>query len=119
MMQLELAKNSFRPGEKIRGKLVWSLLATSIACEIRLIWFTEGKGTRDHCVVQVKPVELTKGDGSYNFTLTAPNWPHSFSGQFISLQWSIEVVQLPGEQAAQANLTISPEGSEIILPRLS
>lgn len=119
MMQLELAKRSFCPGEKIRGKLAWSLLATNIPCEIRLLWFTEGKGTRDHRVVQEKAIELTKGEGNHDFTFTAPNWPHSFSGQFISLQWAIEVVQLPSELAAETDLVIGPEGSETILPRLS
>ncbi len=119
MIDVTLEKNNFAPGEKIRGKLAWKSRRGGEQFEIRLLWFTEGKGTRDHSVVQEKPVELKGAEGTFDFSFTAPQWPNSFSGQFISLRWAVEAVELSSEEATRADLVIGPEGSETILPSLS
>ena len=51
-MEIQLSQTSFGPGDSIRGTVHWQpeeSIAESI--EIRLIWYTAGKGDRDHEIV--------------------------------------------------------------------
>lgn len=119
MIEIKLAKTEFQPGESIVGSLTWDKLDGITAIDVRLIWFTEGKGTRDVLVAEVDRVASPKQSGSHRFKFLGPKWPHSFSGQLISLRWAIEAVQLPSEDATILELTISPSGKEILLPTIS
>lgn len=118
MIDVELPKLNYQPGESIEGKFVWKQIGKGIRFDIRLIWFTEGKGTRDHQTIHHQLIEPKEFDGSKSFRFVAPHWPHSFSGQFISLRWAIEAVELPSDEATTMILVIAPEGQEIVLPRL-
>ncbi len=118
MIEVQLAKQNYQPGETIEGKFVWKQTRKGILFDIRLIWFTEGKGTRDHMVFRSQRIEPKEVDGVKSFRFVAPDWPHSFSGQFISLRWAIEAVELPSEEATTVILVIAPEGQEIVLPRI-
>lgn len=118
MIEVQLSKLNYQPGESIEGKFVWKQIGKGIRFDIRLIWFTEGKGTRDHQTINQQLIEPKEVDGSKSFRFVAPTWPHSFSGQFISLRWAIEAVELPSEEATTVILVIAPEGQEIVLPRI-
>lgn len=118
MIDVQVSKSRLSPGESISGKVAWQDLSGAKELEVRLIWFTQGKGTRDYQVVQQKNLPAAGESGACKFQFTAPSWPHSFSGQYISLRWAIEVVHLPSEEATQVDLIIGPDGEETILPQL-
>lgn len=116
MINVQLDKKDYEPGEQIQGKLTWNQIGPSVDFDIRLIWYTLGKGSRDCSIVSSHLVAKPNISGDYDFSFEAPTWPHSFTGQLISLQWAIEVVELPSEQAVEAELIIAPGRKEILLP---
>ena len=49
MIRLGLRENktAFRPGETIAGAVLWEFAKPPASAEVRLVWFTRGKGTED------------------------------------------------------------------------
>lgn len=116
MISIELTNDSatFLPGDVIEGTVRWGE-EEGTSLEVRLIWFTQGKGDRDFELVNVHKVASFGPSGSERFQFAAPNRPLSFSGKLISLQWSIEAIVFPNESTARQDLTISHSGQEINL----
>lgn len=114
-MRLELAagKTAFTPGESLRGTASWQLDEPPEALEVRLFWYTKGKGERDVEVVDTVPIDSSSREGSREFTLRAPASPLSFSGKLISLIWAIELVRLPSGDAARREIIVGHGGREI------
>lgn len=105
----------FRPGEMIEGTVAWHFGEAPRSVELRLFWYTEGKGDRDLEIVTAFPFEAPGADDRRAFRLQAPAEPWSFSGKLISLTWALEAVAEPGARAGRAEILISPTGSEILL----
>ena len=108
----------FAPGEVISGTVSWHLEGAK-SVELRLLWYTEGKGDRDSRLVTT--VELAHpGENEVRpFNLRLPEGPFSFSGKLISLVWTLEAVAAPGSRAAHLDITVSPTGREILLPSVA
>ena len=118
-ISLERAIAEYRPGEPIRGRIEWSPEETSIqSLDVRLIWYTRGKGTRDVEVIAQQSLPAATANGQQPFQFTAPRGPFSFSGKLISLVWAIEAIAKPGRDAERIDLEIAPEGKEILLSTL-
>ena len=118
MFQISFEDNSsnFLPGVKISGTVHWRKIPEETdRIEIRLIWYTSGKGDRDIAVVDQIPIDSPPTDGDSNFEFIAPERPFSFSGKLISLTWAIEVIEFPGMEAQQKELFVGPIGREISL----
>jgi len=116
--QLEKPGGKFVPSETIAGTVNWSE-SEGASLEVRLIWYTVGKGDRDFEVVAAHKVSQLQPSGGERFEFTAPARPQSFSGKLISLQWAIEVIVFPAKDAERINLTISNTGDEIMLASVS
>lgn len=116
MISIELTNESaaYRPGDRIEGMVRWSE-EQGTSLEVRLIWFTQGKGDRDFELKEVFKASSFGPAGSERFQFTAPHRPQSFSGKLISLQWAIETIVFPNESSARMDLTISNSGEEINL----
>ena len=117
-VKLERQPAAFSPGELIEGKVKWSDLPISdsnTVIEIRLVWYTDGKGTRDVEIVSVEPIKNVSDIGEQDFRFTAPHRPSSFSGVLISLTWAVEIVALDSKASSRETLVIAPMGSEIVL----
>jgi hypothetical protein len=76
-----------------------------------------GKGSRDHAVVASIPIAQPAIGGEKTFSFAGPEWPHSFVGEMLSLQWAIEVVELPSEEGTEVEIVIAPGSKEVELPR--
>ena len=114
-IQLDQASSEFQPGTIISGKVIWSADAATKKVELRLFWFTEGRGTQDIELVEERNWDA-QGQGEQPFQFTLPTEPYSFSGKLISLQWALEAVTLPKENAtAREIFTLSPNGKELVL----
>ena len=116
---LSLATDSggswFKPGETIRGSVSWRLPEKIQALELRLFWFTAGKGTRDVEVVASRRIASPALDGSRTFAFAVPRGPYSFSGRLITLSWALEAVALPDGETARFDLVIGPHPVEVAL----
>lgn len=111
---IDEGKRAYQPGEIISGKLTWQLPEPADSAELRLFWFTQGKGDEDVEIVermQAQPAQ--RGELSFRFTL--PGSPYSFSGKLISLTWAIEGII--GDEHYREEFVLSPTGREIVIAK--
>jgi hypothetical protein len=109
---------AFRPGDEVEGTVRWQLDAPPRSFELRLFWYTQGKGDQDVGVVEVQPLDHPAAEEHRAFRFRLPLGPYSFSGKLISLLWAIEAVAEPGDAVGRIELVVSPTRQEILLPSL-
>lgn len=109
----------FRPHNVIEGSVNWNLSSQVKSIEIRLVWFTRGKGTPDISIVDSRALAAPPGMGDAPFRFTLPEAPHSFSGRLISLIWAVEAVAIPNRgkdlASGRQEFILSPLDQEIVL----
>ncbi len=119
MSQLKIAikedRKTFRPGETVVGAVGWKRDVAPKSAELRLFWFTRGKGTQDVGVVTTEHFDAPQAEEARPFRFTLPAAPYSFSGKLISVVWALELVLEPGDETARVELIVSPTEHEIIL----
>lgn len=117
-IQLQNGQTAFCPGEPVRGIASWDLAQAATAIEIRLLWYTRGKGTVDVQTVDGVNVTSPAPQDQKPFQFSLPQSPCSFSGKLISLIWAVELVVQPGERAQRIDLIVAPAGQELRLDAL-
>lgn len=117
-LQLQDGRTEFLPGESITGTASWQVSNPPAKAEVSLIWATRGKGTQDMEIVQAIPFSDPQARDSRPFKITLPESPYSFSGQLISLIWTLELNLDPGDECAAAEIVFAPGGKEVALPRI-
>ncbi len=120
MIEIQLAQTppEYRPGDIISGRVDWLDLDQQVtSLEVRLIWYTQGKGDQDVGVATSIPCKLTAPSGNLPFEFSAPSRPFSFSGKLISLIWAVEVVLFPEHEGERKQITISGSGKEVVLDK--
>lgn len=103
----------FKPGGTVAGDASWHLDVEVEAIEVRLFWYTQGKGTQDVEVIDSLRVEGPDPSGHTRFSFQLPSGPYSFSGQLITLDWALEAVALPGEETSRVELLVGPRPVEV------
>jgi len=106
---------AFSPREEVAGTVSWRFGAPPAKVELRLLWYTEGRGERDLSVVQALPFEAPGAIDRRPFRIALPPGPYTFSGRLVSLRWALEAVAEPGDRSARAEITLAPEGREVRL----
>lgn len=116
-LHIELSgdRRQHTPGAEITGQVAWEFPAAPAALELRLFWYTRGKGTTDTEVVQTVRFDYPRPADRREFRVRLPAAPFSFSGKLISLIWALELVALPSNAAARVEFIVSPTGEEILL----
>jgi len=112
---LQDEQKNFRGGETVEGVAGWRLEKPPKSVELRLFWFTRGKGTEDVGVVNQIRFDAPQQEEGRKFSFTLPAEPWSFSGQLISLIWALELVAEPGGHTTRVELVVSPTSQEILL----
>ena len=84
-INLEQNRTAFEPGEELTGIAGWRLESPPRTLELRLFWFTRGKGTEDVGVVATVRFDQPLSDETRPFRFRLPAAPYSFSGKLISL----------------------------------
>jgi hypothetical protein len=117
MMSIETTESQirFEPAETIRGTVSWRMEDDPRTLELRLFWYTKGKGDQD--VEVVDKVSLQGAAGRTDFSFTLPEEPYSFSGRLISLVWALELVSEGPDETCRFEFVLSPTGEEILLGR--
>ena len=116
-IETEAGANAFLPGETIKGTVSWQLDPPLTNVELRLIWYTEGKGDQDLQIVEATEFQTPGIVDRRGFTVRLPDGPYSFSGKLISVLWALEVVAQPQDRAGRLPITVSPTRREIVLPQ--
>lgn len=115
-IELDHDRTAFAPGEEVSGTVSWALEdPPAERVEVRLAWFTRGKGDRDTGVAAWIELPGPLPSDRRDFRLTLPEGPYSFSGKLISLIWAVEVVADPGERAERVEIVVSPTRREVLL----
>jgi hypothetical protein len=107
--------NAFLPEETVEGTVGWHFDRPVRSVELRLLWYTEGKGNQDVEVVASLPLADPRLNEVRPFQIRLPAGPYSFSGRLISIAWALEVVAEPGDRAERLPITVSPTRQEILL----
>lgn len=108
-------RDCFEPGERIEVKALWELAEPATAVELRLVWFTRGKGDQDVSVVESTRFEQPALSEQRIWNLDLPAAPYSFSGKLISLLWAVELLVEPGDESTRFDFTLAPGGKEVLL----
>jgi hypothetical protein len=115
LIQVADGRTSFRPGESLSGTVAWRLEENVEFVELRLLWYTSGKGTQDVDVVDRRTFSTPPRNGQRPFTFNLPDGPYSFSGKLISLIWAMELVTPKGKESTRHEFVLSPQADEILL----
>ena len=112
-LQTEGGDTWFVPGSTISCTASWHLDREIDRLELRLFWYTEGKGTQDVVVVARRAVEHPAPSGHRSFQLRLPAGPYAFSGTLITLKWALELVASPGEETTRLDVLVAPTPVEV------
>jgi hypothetical protein len=108
---LKGGRTSYLPGESLEGVAAWALESAPKKAELRLFWYTEGKGTSDLGVVQTEVFESPEAQAVNPFRFDLPYEPFSLDGRLVSVRWALDLVVLaPKETLLRLDFVISPTG---------
>jgi hypothetical protein len=116
-LRIDLAggRTAYKPGEPLSGRVAWRVGDQPESAELRLFWYTSGKGTQDVGVVNTMTFASPRTDDHRDFTIPLPREPYSFSGKLISLTWAIELIVEPGGHVDRQEIVLSASGEEVVL----
>ena len=106
---------SFLPRDTISGQISWHCTSLPSSLELRLFWYTKGRGTQDVQIVETRAVEQPPMSGSQSFSFKRPEEPVSLSGKLVSLLWALELAATPGHEVFRVDLVVSPTRHEIVI----
>ena len=117
-IELSEGRTAYAPGEELTGTVSWKLEKPPRAVELRLFWFTRGRGSEDAGVVERVRFDHPLPEEARPFRFRLPEAPCSFSGKLISLRWAVELVAEPSKAVGRQEITIAPGGEEVVLDSL-
>jgi hypothetical protein len=103
------------PGARVRVAVAWTADDEPERLELCLLWRTLGKGTQDVELVRTLALERPGRAGEHVFELDLPDYPWSFSGKLVTLEWTLEALLEPGDAVARETLVLAPGAAEIRL----
>ncbi len=112
-IRIDRGRTGFEPGETLSGQLEWHLETAPRALELRLFWYTAGRGDTNAEILERVRIERPKSAGSSAFELELPRGPYSFSGELISICWALELVAEPAEETTRVDFVLAPGGLEV------
>jgi hypothetical protein len=118
-IDLEDNRRDFSPRDTVSGRVSWTLDGDAKSAELRLFWYTAGKGTQNVGVDQTVPFANPELHDRRDFRLTLPAAPYSCSGSLVSIMWALELIIEPGGRTERVNITVAPGGHEVILSNTS
>lgn len=108
---------NFEPGEMVHISIDWQLDTPPKMADLRLIWYTRGKGDEDVSVVARVPFTELKATDRRTAEFLIPESPYGFSGKLISLIWAVELI-LGKDRSQRLDLVVAPGAKEIQLTPL-
>ncbi|MGI9590164.1 MAG: hypothetical protein ACR2P8_02255 [Myxococcota bacterium] len=117
MLQIHVdgSRGAFAPGETRSDTLQWLADAPPGSVELRLLWYTEGRGDQDVGVARTLRVESPAAVGSAPFEFEAPTGPYSCTGRLLLIRWALEATLERGDDVARVELVLAPGGRAVDL----
>jgi hypothetical protein len=110
-------RRNFSPGETLTGRASWTADPVPSSAELRLFWYTRGKGTQDVGVVESVPLASPQVSDRRDFRFVLPHEPYSCSGSLVSIVWALELIIEPGTRASRVEFIMAPSGAEVVLAK--
>jgi len=109
-LRIELAGDrlAFNPGEELVGSVNWSNEQAPRSLELRLFWFTRGKGTEDVGLVENLNFEQPLPQETRSFRLKLPQAPYSCLGTLVSVVWALELIAYPSKAVTRQEIEVGP-----------
>lgn len=118
VIEMTEGRTRFLPGELIDGVVAWDLPESTRSIEVRLFWYTQGKGTEDVEIVVSLPLIVEGRTTQQSFQFKLPDSPYSFSGQLITLTWAIEAIAMPTNEVGRLEIVVSPWAQDLVLTQV-
>ena len=83
-------RESFAPGELLRGAIAWQSTDALNPAELSVLWHTEGKGDQDSGIVHFEEVALDDRL-EHLFEVKLPLLPLTYHGELLKIHWTIRV----------------------------
>lgn len=114
MNSITLASRSYTPFATVSGSVRWRLDKAPESLELRLFWFTRGRGTEEAQAISTMDLGKTSsGERAFSFDL--PGSPWSVDGRLISIVWGIELVEKKEGSLAVEEFVMGPGGQATVL----
>lgn len=114
-LEIRLAdeRTGLEPGDEVGGVVTWQRAEAPQSLELRLFWWTSGRGSRDLEIVARQMITDLDLYGERPFRFRLPTAPCSFSGELITLAWGLELIVEPDGDSARRDLVVGPGGHEL------
>jgi len=109
----------YAPGDALEGIVSWQFDHPPDWLELRLFWYTTGKGDRDVHIVSRVAYEQPASVDTQIYSLAFPHGPYSYSGRLTSLIWALELITKPNNDAVRLELAMGPASQEVDLYKYS
>lgn len=113
---IDLPKTIYQPGETLVGEVLWALEKSPEKLQLRLGWWTEGRGDRDAKIEFEKEWITDEPAGKESFEIILPASPYSFEGHLISLKWALELSTRKGKHQTSIDLVLTSGQTAVELP---
>lgn len=108
MTTITLQRKDLRPFETVSGRVEWRLEKAPRDLELRLCWFTRGRGTEEaETVAQIALGDRAEGASDFSFELPAGPW--SVEGRLLGIGWAVELVAKRQGGLALEEFVMSPD----------
>jgi hypothetical protein len=107
-IQLAGERLAFNPGEELAGSVNWSGEQGPRSLELRLFWFTRGKGIEDVGLIENLNFEQPLPQETRSFRLKLPQAPYSCLGTLVSVIWALELIAYPSKAVTRQEIMVGP-----------
>ena len=113
-IEIDGDRRAFKTGDTLAGRVSWDV-SRATSAELRLFWFTRGKGTEDVGLVDSLAFADPRAADERQFRFTLPREPYSFSGTLLSIVWALELIVEPGSAVERREFVLSPTEQEVVI----
>ena len=117
MTTIEFERKDLRPFERLAGRVTWQLGHRPRSLELRLFWYTRGRGMTDTGEVAKLALDPAVA-GSREFSFELPEGPYSVNGALVAVVWGVELVDPEMGGMGWEAFTVSPVRKELVLERV-
>lgn len=114
---ITIERRDLRPHDTVTGRVAWQLEKEPRDLELRLCWFTSGRGTEESRTIEALRLgDGLRGEKAFSFRLPAEPW--SINGTLVRIAWALEVVAKKTGSLAVEELVVAPQRREIGLRQI-
>lgn len=118
LLHLKNDKNSYSPGEILRGGIEWDFIDDVPEICIQVFWYTKGRGEQEAETVKSETINRPLKSGKQDFSLKLPHAPYSYKGQITGLGWAVKASAMKDKVNAIQEIIIAPAGIPIKLTQV-